>query len=490
LPHPRTSHDTATFLTDIQARGASRNERRRGLCVTIPPTTELDLFVVHAAADAAFVRGYLLPALELPRDRVLLVDELPLGGLVASEIDRGVSRSRYTVAVLSPAYLEDRWAGFGAELASHLSRHDARVVPLRLVDCELPLRLDTRVALDFTDKGRWAWETARLRELLSHPPKATEAIPHPYTLKRARRLQTMGLLAVIAVSALLVIAAILLSRGSRSLPPPSSDMVRFAPTSSRLGVFEIALRPQECSALTTDDDCAVLDLPEKVGATLVAWFDLDRLEVTNSEFAAWLNTNVDFWKLTPHGIVTTGGKPAIPLIRTEKCGDGLTITPEHRAHVTAETARWPVVCVSWNGADEYCRAHGKRLPLDVEWELAAKGAEGRPFPWGDDLPRQDAVAFGLRNVAAVHPRDVGDSPQDVSPEGVHDLGGNVAEWVEDRRDNPSLKTLRGGSFGSIGPCHLLGSGCRHIAPDQYKKDVGFRCARSVIDRQLEQRRSR
>jgi formylglycine-generating enzyme required for sulfatase activity len=75
----------------------------------------------------------------------------------------------------------------------------------------------------------------------------------------------------------------------------------------------------------------------------------------------------------------------------------------------------------------------------------------------------------------------------VSPEGVHDLGGNAAEWVEDRRGNPREKTLRGGGFGSIGPCHLLGSGCSHIAADKYQKDIGFRCARSVIDSQPERR---
>src|SRR4051812_42781212 len=137
--------------------------------VPAPATHEFDLFIIHAATDAVFVREYLLPALELPSDRVLLVDELPLGGLVVSEIDRGVSRSRYTVAVLSPAYLEDRWADFGVELASHLSLKDARVIPLRLIDCEPPARLEARIALDFTDKGRWQWETARLRELLRTP---------------------------------------------------------------------------------------------------------------------------------------------------------------------------------------------------------------------------------------------------------------------------------------------------------------------------------
>src|SRR6185503_16826643 len=121
-----------------------------------------DLFVVHAVADADFVRGYLLPALNLATSRVLLIDELPLGGVVVAEIDRGVSGSRFTIAVLSPAYLADRWAVFGEQLASHISVQNARVIPLRLLACELPLRLDARVSLDYMDRTRWDAESARL----------------------------------------------------------------------------------------------------------------------------------------------------------------------------------------------------------------------------------------------------------------------------------------------------------------------------------------
>jgi len=446
----------------------------------MPATHEFDLFIIHAATDAAFVREYLLPALELPRNRVLLVDELPLGGLVVSEIDRGVSRSRYTVAVLSPAYLEDRWADFGVELASHLSLKDARVIPLRLIDCELPVRLDARISLDFTDKGRWRWETARLRELLHSPAPAVAPIPYPDRHKRTRRRWIFALLGAATAGASLVLAVILLGPKTLTVPAPK-DMVRFAAATIRPGVFAAGARPPECHALTTSEDCAVLEHPENVAETPVASFDLDRLEVTNGQFADWLNANVDLWKLMPYGIVTTRGESTLPLLQTESCGNGLTIAPDNRAHVTAEAAHWPVVCVSWYGANEYCRAHGKRLPLDTEWELAAKGAEGRPFPWGADLPRQDGVAFELRSGAAVHPRAVGDSPQDVSPEGVHDLGGNAAEWVAGRAGSPSEKTLRGGSFASIGPCHLLGSGCSHIRADKFQKDIGFRCARSVLD---------
>lgn len=89
--------------------------------VSLQPTShDFDLFVVNAAADADFVRRYLLPALNVPLSRVLLLDELPLG------------------AVLSPAYLADHWAVFGEQLASYVSVDDTHVIPLRLTECRLP----------------------------------------------------------------------------------------------------------------------------------------------------------------------------------------------------------------------------------------------------------------------------------------------------------------------------------------------------------------
>jgi formylglycine-generating enzyme required for sulfatase activity len=293
---------------------------------------------------------------------------------------------------------------------------------------------------------------------------------------------------LIAASCVALAPAVVPRLIQRSDAPPPPGMVRFAVADFRMGVFAPGLRPRECSALTASEDCVELGHPERVRDTHVASFDLDQMEVTNGEFAAWLNANTDLWRPPDeYGIVTIRRNSSIPLIRTKKCGDGLTITLEGHAQVTAEEARWPVVCVTWHGADEYCRAQGKRLPLEAEWELAAKGAEARPFPWGADLPRQDGVAFDLRDGARVHPRTVGSSPQDVSPDGVHDLGGNVAEWVEDRRGNVEQRTLRGGSFASRGACHLLSSGCQRAAGGSYHKDLGFRCARSVIDRQREER---
>ena len=139
------------------------------------------LFVLHAASDTGFVRGYLLPALNLPPEQVLTVDDLPLGSVTVVEIDRAVSRSRITLLVLSPAWIADRGACFGEQLASHRSIRDGRLIPLQLIDCELPLRLDARVALDFRDRSTWASQVDRLRQRLetSPPPAVQIACPYP-----------------------------------------------------------------------------------------------------------------------------------------------------------------------------------------------------------------------------------------------------------------------------------------------------------------------
>ena len=157
-------------------------------------------------------------------------------------------------------------------------------------------------------------------------------------------------------------------------------------------------------------------------------------------------------------------------------------------------ARWPAMYVDWKEADQFCRTRGKRLPTEAEWEKAARGTEGRLFPWGADPPNADLAVSGLYHVhqiplvAAVDGFEEGRSPY-----GLNHMAGNVREWVKDwfgpdyyprmPEQNPQgskagrYKSVRGGSWRSRP--QLLRTATRNGAvPTTRSPTLGFRCARS------------
>jgi hypothetical protein len=147
-----------------------------------------DAFVVHAdaAADEAFVNGYLLAKLDLAPERVLRLQTLKLGQFITQEIERGVRSSRVTIVVLSAAYMNDRWAAFGEQLTAYASMakdvHGV-LLPLLLEDCKLTMHVQSLVKLDFRDPSRTSWdaEIDRLRGYLDRPsvPEPDLACPYP-----------------------------------------------------------------------------------------------------------------------------------------------------------------------------------------------------------------------------------------------------------------------------------------------------------------------
>ncbi len=180
-------------------------------------------------------------------------------------------------------------------------------------------------------------------------------------------------------------------------------------------------------------------------------FAIDRTEVTRADYAA---------------CVAAG--------RCKATSDG--------AAAEGPDGKLPVTGVDWNDAQAYCKFAGGRLPTEVEWEKAARGTDGREYPWGNDLDcaRANWGTFEGEGPCAGknpgHPVAVGQYPAGASPYGLLDMGGNVWEWVADKYDeDPGRRVVRGGSCCTffVGP---RAANRNAWAPDHRDGDLGFRCA--------------
>jgi len=144
---------------------------------------------------------------------------------------------------------------------------------------------------------------------------------------------------------------------------------------------------------------------------VVPEFGIDRFEVTVG----------DYEKCVAGGFCT----PARCKCRTYGCVD-----PPSNSEMGGREDH-PVNCVDWYQATAYCAWAGKRLPTEAEWEKAARGTDGRIFPWGGDPPDCDRAVLSLPGCDVQGTSRVGTKPAGASPYGVEDILGNVDEWTAD-----------------------------------------------------------
>ena len=199
-------------------------------------------------------------------------------------------------------------------------------------------------------------------------------------------------------------------------------------------------------------------------------FWIDQTEVTNGQYALCVATGVC---LEPHS--------AKSATRTNYYGN-------------PEFEDYPIVYADWHMAEAYCTWAGRRLPTEAEWEKAARGTDGRTYPWGEGIDTTLAN-YGGDSVGNSDTVAVGSYVDGASPYGALDMAGNVREWVADEFDrryyhdspseNPAGPTLTGSRFVVRGgswqaTANSARSACRYPLRADHRDfpSNGFRCATS------------
>ena len=242
-------------------------------------------------------------------------------------------------------------------------------------------------------------------------------------------------------------------------------------------------------------------------AVTISAFLIDKYEVTNRQFSDFLNS----LKITPMGDVDSGslGKADVrgpDARRVFRTGD--TNFPAYIELDDSDAqigifgkkfgpgpgyGRRPVAETTWAGARAYCAWRNARLPTEAEWEVAARGAEGRIYPWGSSLPNSKLAVFARSKGETA---SVDSHLEGATPEGIHHLAGNVAEWTstlfkpypyraDDGREDPNVggeRTTRGGDHVFDIETEKLTTFFRDgfsRNPNAGHRHIGFRCAKNT-----------
>lgn len=278
--------------------------------------------------------------------------------------------------------------------------------------------------------------------------------------RRALRMRRVGISGTVALAVLLIALAVTGQLAKFIYRPLQMEWVRIPAGEFQMG----ASREEIAYALDQCGDCLRDFRDEQPRHTVdLDAFEIGRYEVTNQQYA----------------------RCVLARICTEPV-DSRYADPTYEDH--------PVVSVTWFQAQAYCEwQDGARLPTEAEWEKAARGGDGRLYPWGDESPDCNRANYGT---CEGHTKPVGSYPTGPIFDGVMvmDMSGNVGEWVNDwygetyYQTSPSsnppgpkdsdFRVKRGGSWKEQ-PFLLRSASRLQQTQDSAEEDIGFRCARSV-----------
>ncbi|MFC1597103.1 SUMF1/EgtB/PvdO family nonheme iron enzyme [Planctomycetota bacterium] len=411
------------------------------------------VFISHATADRDFVEDEVITFL---RDNAIdtwySVDDIRTADHWERSILKGLRQCDWFLLAMSPRSAESEWVK--DELHWALDERSEKVIPILLEECDpadFHIRLRRVQYIDFTHNRDDA--RSRLVERLSREDSAGS--PDETTQGNT---------------------SVSVTTSTEQSAQPSSGPQGIEPTTIIVsGIMPGGPEPEPAGVVTTPSGIKLslvsagmfLAGKDKFKVQLAAYY-LGVYPVTNEQYKRF----VDATDYPPPDKADWGE----PIWRG--------------ADFPRQKADHPVVCVSWEDAQEFCKWGGFRLPTELEWEKGARGVDGRKFPWGNtwDASR----CRHSKNHGSETTSSVSAYPNGSGPWGLHDMSGNVWEWCADwfsegayqryREGDVTLpstsgdRVVRGGSWLYNGPGSFRCSIRFHVVPHSRSPELGFRVA--------------